>query len=203
MRKKIIMLAFIICFVTVSSAMAQEGWKSYVPTGYFGIFGGFSMPDDLEFDEGPISEIGLDNGWVLGARLGGFFARPLAIEIEYYHMGKMDVDSIGPFEGGEITADNVFVNLLLRYPDSRFHPFVGGGAGWQWIEWKDINTNLGSLKDDDNTWALQFLAGVDIDIAANMSLSVTYRYIYSEPSLAANDAEFKSHVLTAGVNFMF
>ena len=116
------------CFVFTSICSAQEGWKAFEPKGYFGIFGGYALPLDLETDGLP--DVSLDNSWVAGAKVGGFFARPLILEIEYYHIGEMDLDNKNiSFADNSVSTDSVFLNLILRYPETRFHPFIGAGAG--------------------------------------------------------------------------
>lgn len=196
MRKILVITTILLCFVFASVCSAQEGWKAASPKGYLGIFGGYAMPQDLETDNLP--DLSLDNTWVAGAKIGGFFARPLALEIEYYHIGEMDFDN--RLFAESISADSIFLNLILRYPETRFHPFIGAGAGWTWVK---LDNALPGL-DDDNTWAVQGLAGVDIDISSNTSLTVQYRYYYAEPSFAGDrDSKLKTHILTAGFNFIF
>lgn len=171
-----------------------------MPKGYVGAFGGASFPMDLETENNP--DVGLDTSWVLGVKVGGFFAKPLILELEYYHIGEMDLDN--KRFADSVSADSLFLNVILRYPETRFHPFIGAGVGWAWSHLKNVNTGFGAISADDNNWALQGLAGVDFDITEKIFLTAQYRYFYTEPSfITSNDSKVKSHLLTIGVNYLF
>lgn len=200
MRKIILIATVIACFILASVCSAQESWRSYVPKGYVGVFGGYSFPEDLETDNAWKED--LEGSWVWGIKAGGFFARPLLLELEYYHIGEMDLDN--KTRADSVSVDSLFLNVILRWPESRVHPFIGGGFGWAWSHLKNINTPLGSLSSDDSTWALQAMAGVDYDIMPNIFLTAQYRFFYTEPAFfTGNDSEIKSHLLTFGINYMF
>jgi len=204
MRKTFIVAAIISLFVFASVGSAQQqGWRSIVPNGYVGVFGGWSFPHDLELETG--GDIGLDGNWVLGAKLGGFFyAKWLALELEYYHLGEMDTDLRTRIDS--VSVDTVFVNLVFRYPQTRFHPFAGVGGGWAWSELKNVSVpGIGAISSaDDNTWAVQALAGVDYDLTEKWTLTAQYRYFYTEPEFVlGNDSKIKVHLLTFGINYKF
>ncbi len=200
MRKKLIMLALVSCFAAASVCSAQEGWKAAAPRGYFGIFGGYAIPRDLETDNLPDAK--LDNSWMAGAKLGGFFARPLIFEIEYHHIGEMDFDR--QTIADSLSTDSVFLNVLLRYPETGFHPFIGAGAGWAWSHLKNARPAFGAISSDDNNWAVQALAGVDIELSSKASLVLQYRYFYTEPTFVVDhDSKVQSHLISVGVNFFF
>ncbi|MEN6465015.1 MAG: OmpW family outer membrane protein [Syntrophaceae bacterium] len=200
MRKILIVAAVISLFVFASVCSAQESWRAYVPKGYVGAFGGASFPMDLETENNP--DVGLDTSWVLGVKVGGFFAKPLILELEYYHIGEMDLDN--KRFADSVSADSLFLNVILRYPETRFHPFIGAGVGWAWSHLKNVNTGFGAISADDNNWAVQGLAGVDFDITEKIFLTAQYRYFYTEPSfITSNDSKVKSHLLTIGVNYLF
>ncbi|MEN6465016.1 MAG: outer membrane beta-barrel protein [Syntrophaceae bacterium] len=200
MKKILIVLVLVSCFVIAPVCSAQEGWRASAPKGYFGIFGGYSFPQDLETENLP--DAGLDGSWVAGAKLGGFFARPLMLEIEYYHIGEMDLDR--KIFADSVSTDSVFLNVILRYPETSFHPFIGAGAGWAWSHLKNVNSVSGAISADDNNWAVQALAGVDIELSDKASLVFQYRYFYTEPTfITDNDSKVRSHLLTVGINFFF
>ncbi len=116
MRKFLLLAAFISCFAFASVCPAQE----FVPKGYFGIFGGYSFPEDIELESD--REVGLDGNWVAGAKIGGFIARPLILELEYYHLGDMDLDR--QILADSVRVDSVFLNLIFRYPEGSFIPLL-------------------------------------------------------------------------------
>ncbi len=201
MRKILVISAMLSIFVFASVCSAQEGWRSYVPKGYLGVFGGASFPQNLTTENAP--DQSLDTSWVFGAKVGGFFAKPLILELEYYHIGEMDLDN--KFIADSVSVDSLFVNVILRYPETRFHPFIGGGFGWAWSHLKNINTRtLGSINADDSNWALQGLAGVDFDLTQKFFLTVQYRYLYTEPTFfVSNDSKVKTNMVTLGINYVF
>lgn len=201
MRKTFIVAAIISLFVFASVGSAQEGWRAFVPKAYVGVFGGLSYPDDLELEDAPDQE--LDSSWVLGAKLGGlFYANWLAMELEYYHIGEMDFDNRS--RADSVSADSLFLNAILRYPQTRLHPFIGAGVGWAWSHLKNVQTSIGAIDSDDNSWALQGLAGVDFDLNERWSLTAQYRYFYTEPEFVeGDDSKIKSHLFTIGVNYRF
>jgi len=201
MRKILIIATIISCFVFASVSSAQEGWRSIVPKAYVGVFGGWSFPDDLEFERFADQE--LDGSWVLGAKAGGlFYANWLALELEYYHIGEMDFDNRS--RADSVSADSVFLNAIFRYPHTRLHPFIGAGVGWAFSHLKNVQTGLGLVDSDDNNWAVQALAGVDFDLNERWSLTAQYRYFYTEPEFFEDDtSKLKSHLLTIGVNYKF
>lgn len=201
MRKILIIAAIISCFVFASVSSAQEGWRTFVPKAYVGVFGGWTYPDDLELEDAPDQE--LDGSWVLGAKVGGFFyANWLALELEYYHIGEMDFDNRS--RADSVSADSIFVNAIVRYPHTRLHPFAGVGVGWAFSHLKNVQTGIGAIDSDDNNWAVQALAGVDYDLTEKWSLSAQYRYFYTEPEFVeGDDSKLKSHLFTIGVNYKF
>src|SRR5512139_2532583 len=103
-------VAFLLLFVPSGNAAAAG------TGGYVGIFGGYTMPDDLEVSGGSAGsgDLGLDSGYVAGLK-GGYIPpqmQYIAVELEYF-----------------FTTNNLFLNALLRYPVNWFQPYVGLGIG--------------------------------------------------------------------------
>jgi len=196
---------------------------------YIGFLGGVVFPQDLKINNdvagGPsVNDISLNKGYLVGAKFGvyPFPDRVLAIEWEYNHLANTDADTQYAYTSGgvnvnlegKLTADSIFINFKLRYPEGKLHPYIGFGPGWSWVKFADVRSsaNVGgatfitSKQDDsDNRFAYQVLAGVDIDIVSNLALSLGYKYYHVEPSLSKFqvDLRYSAHIGTIGLNFMF
>ncbi|HOD35094.1 MAG TPA: outer membrane beta-barrel protein [Syntrophales bacterium] len=184
---------------------------------YVGVFGGYTMPEDMEVSSSAVGDyhIDLDNGGMLGVKFGYIppGARFLALEFELNGMWN-DYDRQAvfttPFRGeeeGDATLANFMFNLLFRYPEGRIHPYAGFGIGWSSVtldgkEYAD-GVLAATYDDDDTSFAWQFLAGLTFEIAPSLELDLGYRYFWTEPEFGVSDVEFKSHIATIGLNFHF
>jgi len=92
----------------------------------------------------------------------------------------------------------VMANILFRYPQGKIHPFVGAGLGLS-----NATLEEGAWDDDDTAFASQFIAGVNFEIAPNLSAELAYKYFYSEYEFEGDDAEVGNHIFQAGINFHF
>jgi len=190
--------------------------KAQMRPFYVGVFGGYTMPEDMHVDAPGLSyDIDLENGGMLGVKFGYIppAARFLALEIELNGMWNdydRQVVFTTPFTGteeGDATLANFMFNLLFRYPEGRFHPYAGFGIGWSTVnldgrEYAD-GVLVASYDDDDTSFAWQFLAGLALEIAPSIDLDLGYRYFWTEPEFSIADVEFKSHIVTLGLNFHF
>jgi opacity protein-like surface antigen len=97
--------------------------------------------------------------------------------------------------------------LLLRYPKGRFHPYVGGGIGWSYFNIHNLETKpngITEIQDESNTnFAWQLLGGLNFEIVPNLSADLTYRYFGTDPHLDVIDVNYRTSVITAGLNFHF
>ncbi len=197
-------LATILLLTSASIAPAAEQGPYYV-----GIFGGWVMPQDLSVSDGP--DVPLKDSWALGIK-GGYIipqAKYLAVELEYAYLAKQDVDMSGA--DGDYSANNIMANFLLRYPEGRWHPYVGVGIGWSWGAFSGTGTatgiGTGSLDENDNAFAWQILAGINVEITPNWSADLAYRYFASKYSINAGgddfDVDVKNHMILIGVNYHF
>ena len=173
---------------------------------YFGIFGGYVMPDDLELSGAASADVKLKNSWGVGAKVGYIFpaVKWLAAELDYSYLAKQDIDEDGV--DGDFKAHNLMANLIARYPEGKIHPYIGAGAGCSWGSFKA--TGLGtSVDESDNAFAWQLLAGVNFDIAPRWSVDLGYRYIQSKYDLNSGlgdfDAKSKNHMITIGFTYYF
>ena len=203
MRRKcnFIVIPILVAFLLVALAPAAKAAEA--GPFYVGVFGAYVMPRDLELSGGGESvDVKLKDSWALGAKFG--FIIPafkwVAAEVEYNHAFKQDIDEAGV--SGDVTADNAMVNILGRYPEGMFRPYVGFGGGWSWIKFK-ASDGVDSFSKSDSAFAWQILAGLNIEITPQWSADVGYRYIQAKYSIEDVDVTSKNHVILIGVNFHF
>ena len=194
-------LSIFLLLTSISIAPAAEQRPFYV-----GIFGAYIMPEDLSVSNGP--DVPVKDGWGIGLK-GGYIipqAKYVAVEMEYFYLSNLDLDKSGL--SGEYGASNLMFNLLLRYPEGKYHPYLGAGLGWSIGSFKAAGPQFNPPVDEnDSSFAWQILAGVNFEITPQWSADLAYRYFagsYSISSGATNfDLDAKAHMLLIGVNYHF
>lgn len=201
-------------FVLAACLVAAESRAAEDKPFYIGLSGGLALPMDM-LEEWAWKERGqtadlkeeMDNGWTAGIKLGyrpDVFKRMIALEVEYTYQ-RLEFDRIlspgfeaGPHTIGgfyskatdsHLTFQSLFLNILVRYPHGRMHPYVGIGPG---MTRADVSFNEPSLtregfgfqeNGDDDTFCYQILAGVDYDASDTVSIGAGYRYFSARPSM--------------------
>jgi opacity protein-like surface antigen len=205
MRRKygLIVIPILVAFLVLASAPAATA-KEAGPF-YVGVFGGYVIPSDLEVSGGDINEdVKLKNSGMLGAKFGYIIPtfKWIAGEVEYNYLFKQDVDQADV--SGDFSAHNVMANLLVRYPEGRFHPYAGFGIGWSYGTFK-ANTAEVSVDDSKSAFAWQILAGLNFEITPNWSADLGYRYFQAKYSGIIEDVDVtsKNHIILIGVNYHF
>ena len=212
MKKRLIVCMSLLVLLSFSfNAMAADDTLGV----YVAATGGVAIPNDAPTtfaDNVPgvgstKQDIGLNAGWLAGARVGWqtpFTKRWLAMEVEYNHIeNKFDTSKIYTINSTSLTADGkakldlVMLNLLARYPEGRFHPYIGGGGGYANVQLNDITSSftgsngaLQTASGSKGVFAYQILAGIDFDITKNFFVGVGYKYI------AASKAQFDTTITT-------
>ncbi|NCA82334.1 MAG: porin family protein [Opitutae bacterium] len=193
--------------------MAAPGWAGDGKPFYAGVSGGLAMPMDM-LEEWSWEERGqsadlkeeLKNGLLAGVKagyvppaLGGFFAA----EVEYSYQ-RAEFDKImspgfaagphaisgfySPATDSHVEFQSLFLNLLVRYPDGKVHPYAGIGPG---VTRCSVSFNEANLTTegfgfaetgDDTAFCWQAVAGVDFDVAERVVVGAGYRYFAAEPS---------------------
>ena len=189
--------------------------------GYLGLFGGYVIPSETDFEIQGISfDVDLNDTWLLGAKFGFIpqTAKFIALEIEYNHIFQHDIDKQTLISGGgssleisgDASANNLLFNLIFRYPEGQFHPYAGGGVGWCWFDVSrqftgrsGNSTFTSNLNESGDAFAWQLIAGVNIDITPMWSLDLGYKYFNTEPDIAGSDVKYSSHIFTAGFSVHF
>jgi opacity protein-like surface antigen len=190
--------------------------QSYGPSSplYFGVFGGYVAPQDMTWTSkvtGVSADLALDSSGMMGLKMGYILpqARALAFELEWNYMFNQTIPSqvvSGVRESGEVALNNFLVNVILRYPEGKIHPYVGGGIGASSmnIQNTEVSRNIVYVNDETATgFAWQFLAGINVDLAPNLSADLTYRYFGTNPGFSLIDVDYRTQAVTFGINFHF
>jgi opacity protein-like surface antigen len=190
--------------------------QSYGPSSplYFGVFGGYVAPQDMTWTSkvtGVSADLALDSSGMMGLKMGYILpqARALAFELEWNYMFNQTIPSqvvSGVRESGEVALNNFLVNVILRYPEGKIHPYVGGGIGASSmnIQNTEVSRNIVYVNDETATsFAWQFLAGINVDLAPNLSADLTYRYFGTNPGFSLIDVDYRTQAITFGLNFHF
>lgn len=239
-RFGISLLSFLLILFFSFNAMA-EGKPSN--TGFYvAVLGGVSMPTDMsttftDNDNTPATisnqDVSLKTGWLAGAKVGYLIPstnRFLAVELEYNHIANnFDTGKIYNVQGtsltldSSITLDALMLNLIGRYPEGRWHPYIGAGAGYANVQIDAMQSSpAGAFFNSDGSkavFAYQLLAGVDFDITSNWFVGLGYKYFaankvsYNVLTVSPNDpgdnhpgsvdAEYKSSIITLTVGYLF
>ena len=217
----IMSLAAFLLLTTAPTAPAQPVGPFYV-----GVFGGLVVPSDLEVNEDGYDyhhdnshDIDVDESWTIGAKFGFIIPQVpwLAAELEYTYLADQDYSDTAYYGNSKLSADgdfsahNVMANLLFRYPFGRIHPYVGFGLGVSMATFEEhdkvkINgqtVDSSNYDEDDTAFASQFIAGVNFEIAPNISADLAYKYLYSEYELEYVDVDHGNSLFTLGINFHF
>jgi opacity protein-like surface antigen len=241
MKKFGIILSALLLTLSFSfNSMADEKPSN---TGFYvAILGGVSIPRDMTSTltshasgESLNGDVSLNTGWVAGAKFGyltPFTNRILAIELEYNHIANdFDTGKTYGFAGSPVNLDSsikidaIMLNLIVRYPEGMFHPYVGAGAGYADVQIDDVKWSSSGINILNNTsgsngvFAYQFLAGVDFDITNHWFVGLGYKYFAAckasydvtitsplFPGASAPgtvDAEYKSSIITFSVGYLF
>ncbi len=199
-------VAFLLLFVPAGNAAAAG------TGGYVGIFGGYTMPDDLEVSGGSAGsgDLSLDSGYVAGLKVG--YIPPqmqyFAVEFEYFYTSndfENQTVGVSRINDGDITSNNFFLNALLRYPVNWFQPYIGLGIGWSWGETSGTGTGSLSriLNQSSNDFAWQFLIGADFMINPQWAIDVGYRYLQCSYGFDNGDGDLTNHMITVGLKYRF
>lgn len=191
--------------------------QSYGPASpfYFGVFGGYVAPQDMTWTSnvtGTSADLSLDSSGMMGLKMGYILpqARALAFELEWNYMFNQNIPPqvvSGVRESGEVALNNFLVNVILRYPEGKIHPYIGGGIGASSMYIQNTESIGGvvvTVADEAATgFAWQFLAGVNVDLAPNLSADLTYRYFGTNPGFSLIDVDYRTQAVTLGLNFHF
>ena len=226
----------IVFFVAVAVLVlfSQAAFAADQNTGiYIGISGGYVIPSTMKFTDKDWTNSEAFNATLKNGVLGGvkagwntpFTNKIIAVELEYnYIYNTFDKDKIIVFTNGSyMTLDGTikinagFVNLKARYPEGRFHPYVGGGAGYAYMVMGDVTNQrmYVSPGGSGGGFAYQVLAGLDFDITPNFGVGIGYKYFATTPTIGSAkpvgstvdniyaECDYKASIVTLGLAYTF
>jgi outer membrane protein OmpA-like peptidoglycan-associated protein len=156
--------------------------------------------------------------WYVGADAGANYMQDPGVRNSNSDWGWLGLGQVGynfggpkvELEGGyrnnsDISSWSAMVNGIYEFlPNSQWHPFVGAGIGWAWLDGDFAGNNA---NNSDNKFAYQGIAGVAYDVTSNWALKAQYRYFATlDTDLGpANDqnAEYRNHSLLVGFTYKF
>jgi len=214
-------------FLSAGSVFAAENSN----TGFYvGISGGYVIPQSLSITPKESGDTGkfdatLDNGFLVGVKAGWntpFTNRIMALEMEYnYIRNNFDnskyIPEIDGTLDGTVSVHALLFNVKARYPEGKFHPYIGGGLGYAYMSVGDITETAydgsGSAViagQSGGGFCWQFLAGLDFDITPNFGVNIGYKYFATKPTVGSKngdkvyaDFDYRASVITAGLTFTF
>ncbi len=213
-RLKIVLPAVLAAVIVLSGVCHAQYYGPQRPF-YFGVFGGYVSPQDMTWDSnvtGASADLDLDDSGMIGFKIGYILpqARALAFEFEWNYMFEQSIPNqviSGVTESGDVSLNNFLVNMILRYPEGKIHPYVGGGIGVSSMYIKNTESRGGAVvnvADESATgFAWQLLAGINFELAPNMSADLAYRYFGTNPSFTLIDVDYRAQAVTFGLNFHF
>lgn len=156
--------------------------------------------------------------WYIGADAGANYLQdtgvagsdsdwgPVALGQVGYNFGGPKVEfEVGYRNNDDISSWSTMVNGIYEFmPNSSWHPFVGAGIGWAWLDGDFAGTGA---KNSDNQFAYQGIAGVSYDVNSNWALKAQYRYFATLDTdmgtATDHDAEYKNHSILVGFTYKF
>jgi opacity protein-like surface antigen len=212
-RIKIFLPVLIVVVFAATGAGYAQPYQATPPL-YFGVFGGYVAPQNINWSStvsGASGDISLDGSGTMGLKLGYILpqVRALAFELEWNYMFQQNIPSqniSGWQVSGNAYLNNFLFNAILRYPEGKVHPYIGGGMGGSSMNIQDTEVRGATVFVNNETatgFAWQFLAGVNIDLAPNLSADLQYRYFGTNPSFSLINVNYRAQAVTAGLNFHF
>lgn len=213
-RLKVVLPVVLAAVVFLTGAAHAQPYRPASPF-YFGIFGGYVAPEDMTWTSnvtGTSADLTLDESGMMGLKVGYILpqARALAFEVEWNYMFEQSIPPqvvSGVRESGDVYLNNFMVNLILRYPEGRIHPYIGGGIGASSMNIQNTESMGGAVvnvaEESATGFAWQFLAGINFELAPNLSADLAYRYFGTNPDFTVIDVDYRTHAVTLGLNFHF
>lgn len=198
---------FVITLIFMLFAIQTAAAESGV---YVGVLGGYVFKPDVTLQgNGGSLDLGTKGTGMFGVKVG--YTPPAAkffsAEIEYsYLKPKLEgIDTDGDPYSGDITLHNFFLNLIVRYPEGKIHPYAGGGVGIAHSKFSvDSITTVGDPSRSADSFAWQLLAGVEYVVTNNILLDLGYRYFGTKPDLGDGiKADFRTSMVAFGIKYLF
>jgi opacity protein-like surface antigen len=205
---------FAIAISATSFGIASAEGGGYGGYGaYVGVFGGYTFSPDSSWkndNTGSEFDVDIQDSWAAGVKFG--YIPPqwkyFSFELEYFYSNpdvNRTVFGSSAIEG-DIKFHSFLYNIAVRYPEGRFHPYLGAGLGFSYADASIQSTSLSgsaSTSENDTAFAWQILAGIDIDLTNSWTADIGYRYFSTEPKLGNISVEYKTSMVTLGLKYRF
>lgn len=211
MQKVARSIAFVLFFIAVS--VSSFDIASADMGAYVGVWGGYTFSPDASFkndNTGSTFDLDIQETWAAGVKFG--YTPPqmkyLSFELEYFYSDP-DIDRTVSGQSainGDVKFNSFLYNVIVRYPEGKFHPYLGGGIGFSNADASVQTTSpsgSASTSENDTSFAWQILAGIDIDLTNNWTADIGYRYFYTDPKLGNLSLEYKTSMVTLGLKYRF
>ncbi|MEM9705663.1 MAG: OmpA family protein [Pseudomonadota bacterium] len=188
-RKTLLAGAAAVAMAPLATANAQDTYE-----GIYGAIGAglsyMALDRDFQAQNAFDSTIDYENGIGVYTALGYAFGNDWRSEVEFSYR-QNDTRFVSPSSGfggfttnftDEVKSYTIMANVLRDIQTGTFvTPYVGVGVGGAIIDTSYRGMNAGgsmiNLDDRDPTLAYQGIAGLSIELAENLALDLSYRYL--------------------------
>jgi opacity protein-like surface antigen len=186
------------------------GGRFYL-SGWGGLSGQSS--DTLDFQTFKY-DVDYKNGYALGAAAGYDFG-PARLEVEYSYrnndINKLEIMNVEVNDSGNMEIEAFMINGYYDFNTYDIAtPYLVIGGGWADVTMDGVKANgVTIVDDDDNVWAAQIGAGVQVAINKHLAVDIGYRFfVTDDPEFKAPDGtkvetDVKNHVGMIGLTFKF
>jgi opacity protein-like surface antigen len=216
--KKVITALVVLLFCTAGTAHAIQGFYIAPKIGY-----SLLNFDDPELGLATLSDEDddvLGAGLALGYDMGRLWVLPLRVEVEGFvrERGSETWAAVAGF--GEVrnsaTVGTLFANAYFDLPLAwRFRPYVGGGVGMAWVDYRTTITEpIETTSEDDRTnFAWNLGGGVAFGLTPTILIDLAYRYVdagtgrttfeIADVDVARSEADIFLHEFLVGLRLTF
>lgn len=186
---------FCLC-IAVMLPEASAKAESYV-AGQFGssVHGTFNDPDNV------VSDLGLKNSLMYGAKLGHYFdnLKYFGVETEAYTLTP-HIKQQGTTPGAHLRVTTWATNLVYRYPGEFFQPYAGVGVGMFFARGSDTSSSDTSISP-----GLNVQAGLRVMVTNQVALFGEYKFNSTQMHFKDADlsAQYKASLFVFGVGYHF
>ena len=199
-------LAGLACAAAAAPAMAEpaSGW-------YGSVGGGYHSPESVSVGVLAAERGRIKDDWMVAGALGYRFDPHIRLEVEgSYRPGHFD--NLGTT--GDFRSTAAMANLLFDvFPNSRLHPFIGGGVGVNFPMLNETFPPSTRISASRANFAWQGMGGLTLAATQRLNIDLTYRYFDggSEavrcggvcPDTTVRFGHYRDHSLTMGVRYAF